>query len=169
MWFLQVFAKWKQILVIPQSFASLLMMSCTFIAMHQNYKVHLLVLHPGKQKCIWLRCSCLTSIHSLNKGKNKENYLSDQKKKLLVTESHLVFYWPLFASSTSIKMCMLQFIMLVIDERHTLGSHWISVRGIHLQISACGSLAQVIEFQHISPLTPSRRMVYKVGIKENNF
>lgn len=67
------------------------------------------------------------------------------------------------------KICMLQFIMLMIDERHIPGSHWISVGGTHFQISVCGSLAQVIEFQHISPLTPSRRMVHKVGIKENNF
>lgn len=93
MWFPQVFAKWKQILVIPQSFASLLMMSCTFIAMHQNYKVHLLVLHPGKQKCIWLRCSCLTSIHSLNRGKNKENW---------VTKKKIIGHWVTFSLLLSI-------------------------------------------------------------------
>lgn len=118
-WFPQEFeAKRKDSLLMPKAFDSLLKTCGTFRRTHQTFRVYLLVLHsatPGVSDwgvAAWPSFDCSPKV--------KQRKLFKWSEKIsLVTELYLVFYWPFWASSSSVKRYMLHFIMLMRHERHT--------------------------------------------------
>lgn len=119
MWFPQESkARWKQSLPMLKAFNSLLKTCVTFIRMHQTSRVSLLVLHPDKAGISDWGVASWPSFDCSPKVKGRKLFKWSEKSTV-VTELYSVFYWPFWASSSSVKRYMLHFIMLMRHERHT--------------------------------------------------